>query len=145
MFLGQYHHSFDDKSRLTIPARFRDLLTDGAFVIRGLDNNLMVLTNPAFETIYQRVKVMNITDPAARLLRRLILGAAFQLQVDNSGRILIPQELRTYANLEGEAVLVGQGDYFEVWSPTLWQEQEAKIQDAETNAKRFATLDLSTC
>jgi MraZ protein len=144
MFLGRYHHSFDDKYRLTVPARYRELLTDGAYVIRGLDRNLMVLTPSAFNIIFQRVMSMNITDPSARLLRRLILGDAFQLEMDKSGRILIPQNLREAANLETEVVLVGQGDYFEVWTPSLWQEQQSQMDDADTNGQRFSMLDLST-
>jgi len=144
MFLGQYAHSFDDKSRLTVPAKFREPLADGAFVVQGLDNNLMVLTASAFETIYQRLMAMNMMDPAARALRRIILGNAAQLELDSAGRILIPQVLRDLAGLGNEAVLVGQGDYFEVWQPALWKTQEAELQNAEVNAQRFSTLDLST-
>ena len=144
MFLGQYAHSFDDKSRLTVPAKFREPLADGAFVVQGLDNNLMVLTASAFETIYQRLMAMNMMDPAARALRRIILGNAAQLELDSAGRILIPQVLRDLAGLGNEAVLVGQGDYFEVWQPDLWKAQEAELQNAEVNAQRFSTLDLST-
>ena len=144
MFLGQYHHSFDEKSRLTVPARFREMLAGGAFVVQGLDRNLMVMTKAAFETIYQRVLAMNITDPVARLLRRLIIGTAFELEIDKSGRILLPQDLRTFAGLETEAVLVGQGDYFEVWTPALWNEQLTQIQDTSANNQRFSTLDLSS-
>lgn len=144
MFLGQYHHSFDDKNRLTVPSRFREPIAGGAFVVQGLDPNLMVLTPEAFEIIYQRIMAMNLTDPVARLLRRIILGNASQLDVDSAGRILLPQNLREFAGLQGEAVLVGQGDYFEIWSPDRWQEQQVQVNDAETNAQRFAALDLKT-
>jgi MraZ protein len=144
MFLGQYHHSFDDKNRLTVPSRFREAIASGAFVVQGLDPNLMVLTPEAFEIIYQRIMAMNLTDPVARLLRRVILGTASQLDVDSAGRILLPQNLREFAGLQNEAVLIGQGDYFEIWSPERWQEELVKVNDAETNAQRFATLDLKT-
>ena len=144
MFLGQYVHSFDDKNRLTVPAKYRELIADGAFVVQGLDRNLMVLTPAAFEIIYQRIMAMNLTDPTARLLRRIILGSASQLEVDKSGRILLPQNLREFAGLNGDVVLIGQGDYFEIWEPALWQQQVNQVQDAEANAQRFATLDLKT-
>jgi MraZ protein len=120
------------------------LLADGAFVVQGLDRNLMVLTPAAFEIIYQRIMALNLTDPSARLLRRIILGNASQLEVDKSGRILLPQNLREFAELKTEAVLVGQGDYFEIWTPALWKQQVTQVQDAEANAQRFATLDLKT-
>lgn len=144
MFLGQFSHTFDDKSRLTVPAKFREPLADGAYVVQGLDNNLMVLTASAFEIIYNRLMAMNMTDPSARALRRIILGNASPANLDSAGRILIPQALRDLVGLQTEAVLVGQGDYFEIWSPVNWQVEEAKLQDPTTNDQRFATLDLST-
>ena len=143
MFLNHYHHSFDEKGRLTIPAKFR-ILPDGAYVIQGLDRNLMVLPPTVFQMIYDRLMTMSLTDPSARLLRRVILGNALQVTLDSAGRILLTSNLREFANLENEVVFVGQGDYFEIWSPGLWQEQETQVSDAETNAQRFATLDLRT-
>ena len=144
MFLGQFVHSFDDKSRLTVPAKFREPLTAGAFVTQGMDKNLMVMTAEAFQTVYQRLMAMNMMDPAARSLRRLILGNASQLELDGAGRILIPQVLREHAGLENEAVLLGQGDYFEVWSQANWKEQETQLQGLENDPQRFATLNLTT-
>ena len=143
MFLGQYRYSFDDKDRLMIPARFRELLADGAFVTQGFDRNLIILTPEAFQEIYQLIMALNIADPLARFLLRMFLGNATQLEVDESGRIVLPGNLREFANLAGEAVLIGQGDYFEVWAPALWSQQEAHLQDAETNAMRFVTLNLA--
>lgn len=143
MFLGQYQHTIDSKGRLTIPARFRDLLApEGAYVTQGFDQNLMVLTVPAFEVIYQRVNRLSMTDEMARKLKRLIFSNANQVEVDKAGRILIPQFLRGNVNLDGEAAVVGVGDYFEIWSPELWAEQIAQINDAEANAQRFKALDL---
>jgi MraZ protein len=144
MFLGQFVHSFDDKSRLTVPSKYRESLSGGAYVVQGLDKNLWVLTSSAFETIFQRLMAMNLMDPAARSLRRLILGNASQLELDSAGRILIPQVLRELAGLENEAVLVGQGDYFEVWSPVNWNEEKTQLQSATDNPDRYATLNLST-
>ena len=144
MFLNQYQHTFDDKGRLTIPSKFRELPEEGAFVVQGLDRNLMVLPPTAFEIIYTRLMAMSMTDPSARLLRHIILGNALRVAPDSAGRILISTNLRDYANLQNEVVFVGQGDYFEIWSPDLWQEQQVQINDASTNAQRFATLDLKT-
>jgi MraZ protein len=144
MFLGQYHHNLDSKNRLTIPSRFRELLADGAYVMQGFDRNLMVLTASAFAKIYQRSNLMSLTDPTTRLLKRLIFSTASHVDVDNAGRILIPEFLRQVIDLQSEAVVVGVGDYFEIWSPDLWTEQINQLQDAEANAQRFAALDMST-
>jgi len=144
MFLNQYQHSFDDKGRLTIPAKFRELPAEGAFVVQGLDRNLMILPPAVFQVIYERLMAMNLTDPTARLLRRIILGNALPVVPDGAGRILISANLKEHAGLKENVVFVGQGDYFEIWSPDLWKDQEAQVNDADNNAQRFATLNLST-
>jgi MraZ protein len=143
MFLNHYQHSFDDKGRLTIPAKFRELPPEGAYVVQGLDHNLMVLPPAVFNIIYGHLKEMNLTNPEARLLRGLILGNALHVIPDGSGRILLPQNMRDYAGLMTEVVFVGQGEHFEIWSAELWQKQQDKMNDATTNDQLFAALNLS--
>jgi len=143
-FLGTYQHSLDEKGRLTIPARFRDLLAGGAFITQGFDRCLMVSTTAYFEEVYQRLDTMNLADPKVRLLRRQILATAYSVEADKLGRILVPQSLRAFIDLNNEAFVVGQGDYFEIWTPQLWNEQIVQIQDTEANTQRLATLDLSS-
>jgi len=143
MFLGQYRHNLDSKDRLTIPARYRELLVDGAYVLQGFDRNLMVLTTSAYQMMAQRVNQMNLADPLTRLLRRLVFSSASYVEVDKTGRILIPEFLRAFAEVDGDVVLNGAGTYFEIWSPAHWDEQLAQMADTEANAHRFAILDLS--
>jgi MraZ protein len=144
MFLGQFQHNLDDKGRLMIPARYRDLLEGGAFITQGFDKCLMVMTTVYFTEVYNRINAMNLADPTARLLRRLILANAYPVEVDKVGRVLVPQNLRTVLGVEnGELVVAGQGDYFEVWTPTDWKTQMDLLLDAEANNERFATLNLS--
>jgi MraZ protein len=144
MFLGQYRHNIDDKGRLTIPARFRELLAEGAYVLRGFDQNLMVLTPPAFEAFAHRANQMSITDPKARELKRLLFSTAERVEPDKSGRILLPQYLREMVGLEGEVVLSGAGDHFEIWQPTAWNPQMDLLQDPEASTQRFTEYDLSS-
>jgi MraZ protein len=144
MFLGQFYHTIDEKGRLTMPARFREILVaDGAFVMRGFDQNLMVLTAESFALVYQRVNQMSMTDPGARLLRRLIYSYAAPVEFDKTGRILIPPFLREAAGIKSEVVIVGSGDYVEIWSPELWQQQDSQLSDVNVTANRFAALDLA--
>ena len=144
MFLGQFQHSIDDKGRLMVPARFRELLEGGAYITQGFDKCLMVMPEAYFKQVYDRINAMNLTDPLTRLLRRLILSNAYQVETDKVGRILVPGNLRQVVSLEGEAVVAGQGDYFEVWIPAEWEKQMTQINDTEANTQRFATLDLSS-
>ena len=143
MFLGQFQHNLDDKGRLMIPSRFRELLAAGAFITQGFDRCLMVMTDNYFRQVYDRISAMNLADPNTRLLRRFILSNAYPVEIDKVGRILVPQNLRQGIMLEGEAIVAGQGEYFEVWTPAEWNAQMAQLQDIETNNQRFATLDLS--
>ena len=143
MFLGQFQHNLDEKGRLMIPARYRELLAAGAFITQGFDRCLMVMTDTYFAQVYDRINSMNLADPTARLLRRLILSNAYSVDVDKVGRILVPGNLRQVIALNGEAIVAGQGDYFEVWNPADWTQQMDQLQDIETNNQRFATLDLS--
>jgi MraZ protein len=126
-----------------IPARYRELLAAGAFITQGFDRCLMVMTDTYFAQVYDRINSMNLADPTARLLRRLILSNAYSVDVDKVGRILVPGNLRQVIALNGEAIVAGQGDYFEVWNPADWNSQMEQLQDIETNNQRFATLDLS--
>jgi MraZ protein len=144
MFLGRYQHTIDDKGRLIIPVRYREILERGAFVTQGFERNLMVLTADGFDQLYANVNRMSLTDPSARDLKRFIFSTAERVEVDKIGRILLPQYLRNLAQLESEVILVGVGDYFEIWSPSLWAQKNEQLEDVEANEKRFAVFDLST-
>ena len=144
MFLGQFQHNLDDKGRLMIPARYRELLAAGAYITQGFDRCLMVMTDLHFRQVYDRINSMNPTDTSTRLLRRLILSNAYPVEVDKVGHILVPHNLREFLGIaNGELIVAGQGDYFEVWTPAEWQLQMDNLQDVEANEQRFATLDLS--
>ncbi len=143
MFLGRYTHTLDEKGRLTIPARFRESLETGAYVTQGFEQNLMVLTTPAFQEFSRRVNAMSLTDPNARQLRRLWFSTADRIEFDRSGRIRIPQFLMEFAGLQNEIIIVGMGEFIELWSPEHWGKQAADLTDSEANARRFAALDLS--
>jgi len=144
MFLGQFQHNLDDKGRLMVPARYRDLLAAGAFITQGFDKCLMVMTDAYFKQVYERINNMNLADSTARMLRRLILSNAYPVEVDKVGRILVPQNLREFLGVaSGELTVAGQGEYFEVWTPADWKSQMDNLQDVEANEGRFSTLDLS--
>jgi MraZ protein len=143
MFLGQFTHTIDAKSRLTIPVRFRAELSSGAFVTQGFERNLMVYTTKSFQTLAQSATTLTTTDPEARAVRRVIFGGASEVSLDSSGRILIPPFLREYARLDGETTIVGAGEYFEIWNAEKWEQELVSVTDPDTNAQRFASFDLS--
>jgi MraZ protein len=144
VFLGQFYHNLDDKGRLIIPAKYRDyLVPDGAYVMQGFDKNLMVLPVTKFDELSQQVNRLPLTDSTARLLKRLIFSTADQVEVDKIGRILLPKFLRQFAELEDNLVVVGAGDYFEIWSQTAWKTQHETLQEVQSNPDQFSGLNLA--
>ncbi len=143
MFLGKFSRTLDTRSRFSLPSAFTGQLSGGAYLTQGFDRNLQVLTSGAFQEIYRTVASLNIANPVARLLLRLVLGTAQELGVDANGQLTIPEELKQFANLQEDIFLIGQGEYFEIWSPDLWNKQEAQLRDAETNSSRFSALTVT--
>jgi len=144
LFLGKHVCTLDKENRLSTPSAFKSDLSSGIYVTQGFDRNLLILTTGAFQEIYQSVRSLNIADPLARLLLRLVLGTASQSGADGTGQIIIPGDLKDFAGLHETVLAIGQGEYFEVWSPESWNKQEIQLRDAETNAGRFTMLSIGT-
>lgn len=144
MFLGKHLCELDEEKRFLTPAGFRKHLTSEVTITQGFDQNLWVLSEGAFQKIYKKLGTLNVTDPMARLLFRLILGAATVAGLSKRGQMTIPKDLLGYAQIKDEVLLIGQGDYFEIWSPELWDKQEVELRKAEANATRFSTFDITT-
>lgn len=138
MFLGKHFCTLDKQNRLMLPGMFREQLSGDLYITQGFDRNLMFLTTTAFQDIYEGVRSLNIADPLVRLLFRMILGSAFEGRADQKGSIEIPGGLQNYATLGEQVLLIGQGNYFEIWSPDLWKKQEDQLADADANASRFS-------
>jgi MraZ protein len=143
MLLGQFRLFLDDDQQLVLPEAFRAQFEAGVYATCGFEHNLLIMSEGEFQEIYKRLASLNIADPLARLLHRLILGNATKLEIGASGRISLPQDLLAFAGLEKEFVLVGQGDYCEAWAPVNWDKQTSILLDSAANSARFAQLDLA--
>jgi len=143
MFFGQFDHNIDDKGRITIPSQYRDLLEGGAYITRGLDNCLMVLRMDEFDSLYHKIRNLSITNPKARDLSRLIFANAALQELDNAGRILIPQFLRDSAQLQKKIKVVGIGPFFEIWSPANWEGKKIQYDDDQLRSKQFEDLEIT--
>ena len=142
MFLGEYRHSMDDKGRLTVPARYRQLLEDGGYITEGIDPILIVLQKDTFERLGHAITQLSFTDPEVREFGRLFFSRAERIEADGSGRILVPQFLRERHGLNGEVVMVGAGSHFELWSLADWAKQSEKLDKVQNTADYFAKLNL---
>jgi transcriptional regulator MraZ len=143
MYLGQKHLFVENDRQVKIPDQIRPMLVDGAYITRGFENDLIMMSDQVFQEIYKRVVALNLADPLARLLLRLLLGHASRIGLSNSEHVQIPEDLSSFAGLEKEIIMVGQGDYVELWSPANWEKQTAILLDTEANAERFSHLNLA--
>jgi len=144
MFYGQYTTHIDNDKAITFPEHFSDELMGNIYITQGIDRNLIIMPENSFTELYKRVIGLNMADPSARLLLRLFLGNAILTQLSESRQMQLSENLYAYAELSygSMAVLVGQGNHVEVWSHRYWEKQNIDLQDATTNADRFASLDL---
>ncbi|HEX7620758.1 MAG TPA: hypothetical protein VF359_06115 [Anaerolineales bacterium] len=143
MFFGKSTLPLSEKSQLTLPSNYREAGSNAVFLTQGFDRNLILMSPQAFNNIYSHVKATSISDPLARLLNRLFLGSAAELAIDDLGQIELPVNLCEYAELSKEIIVVGQGEYSEIWSPALWQKQMDSLNDFEANTHRFEKFHVS--
>ena len=125
VFRGVYNIALDGKGRMTMPTRYRDALqvSDAGLLIATIDiQSRCLLLYPAavWLDIEQTLQGLPALNPTTRRIQRLMLGYASELELDGSGRLLLPASLREYAQLDKKIVLVGQGSKFELWSEDLW-------------------------
>ncbi len=142
MFLGRTGCSVDKMGCIRVPENFLVFLQPSVVVTQGFERNLLVLPVDLFAEMVRQIAAMSLTDPVVRLLTRLLLGNAHEVKISANGKIQIPENLCAFCNLEQEVVLVGLGDYFEVWSQAGWEIQLNRVQDFDANANRFTGHNL---
>ena len=121
MFIGEYQHNLDEKGRLAIPAKFRQLLTKGAVVTRGLDNCLFLYTKAEWKKLADKLATLPISKANTRAFSRLMLAGAMDVDIDKQGRMLIPEYLRKYAAMNKSVVIAGLYNRLEIWDEAQWQ------------------------
>lgn len=131
MFRGFSSVSLDSKGRLAIPSRYRERLVGeggGALVqtLNPMDRSLWLYPLPEWEVIEEKLAELSDFDTQSRRSKQMMRGYATDCQLDTHGRILIPAELRDYAQIDKQAVILGQGNKFEIWNRTSWEEQRER-------------------
>ena len=118
----------DQKSRLTVPARYREELMEKAggkmVLCKNPDHCLSLFPAPTWERFEADIKELTINDDG---WRRLYIGSAIDVEIDSGSRVLIPQELRTWANLDKEVKFMGVGSSFELWDNAVYEAREAEL------------------
>lgn len=122
MFRGGFAHSLDPKGRVIIPQKLRNLLGDDFVITKGLDRCLWVFTNDEFRKLDDRLKAQPMLDPNAVRLQRFFSGEAAEGNTDPQGRVAIPANLREYASIDKDVMIIGAGNRIEIWSKPKWDE-----------------------
>ena len=129
MFIGEYHHSIDEKGRIIIPSKFREELGDNFIITRGIEPCLFVYSNDNWNQICEKLNSLPFTKKDARNFNRFFMSGATGVEFDKQGRVNISTPLIQYAHLEKECVVIGTGDRLEIWSQKDWDAFFNSTQD----------------
>lgn len=143
MFTGEYQHGIDEKGRLIVPAKFREVLGDQFIITKGLDNCLFVYPREEWNTLENKLKNLPFTNRDARAFARFFFSGAVECETDKQGRILINANLRDYAGIIKDVVIIGVGTRIEIWSQETWAEYSKLTEKSyEELAEKMMELDL---
>lgn len=136
MFMGTTYNSIDDKNRLIVPSRLRTELGNRCVLTKGLDSCLNIYTMADWEKQMEKVSRLPEADPKVRAFIRHFCGNAVECELDKQGRIVIPQELKDYAEIDRDLVTMGAMSKIEIWSRNLWDSPD---NDSKMDKKEFAS------
>ena len=141
MFMGEHNYTIDEKGRLIIPSRFRELLGEEFVLTRGLDGCLSIYPMDEWAAFEEKLRALPLTNKDARTFSRFFVAGATTCQLDKQGRILVPQTLRQFAGLEKDVVLTGNLNRIEVWSKEKWSEN-SNYDDMDSIAESMQNIGI---
>lgn len=130
MFLGEFAHKLDSKNRIMIPSEFRKHLSETFFLTKGPENSLIIYTQTEFERQSKRLDELINENKKNRAIKRLFFSSTVKMSLDKQGRILLNKNLRDYAHIESEVMIIGNNLTIEIWGLDQWQEY---INEVEVN------------
>jgi len=133
VLMGEYLHTVDVKGRLILPAKFRDELGELFIVTKGLDNCLFVYAKEEWAILEGKLKQLPLAKPEARAFVRFFFAGAAEVECDKQGRVLLPTNLREYAQLEKDVVVLGVSNRVEIWSKSVWDNYSEQISPTVAN------------
>ncbi len=128
MFIGEYTASIDDKTRVSIPAKFRASLKSKVVVTRGLDNSLVLYTLDEWKKLAEKLASLPISTANTRAFSRLMLAGAMDCDIDKQGRIILPGYLKDFAQIKKKLVFAGLYNRIEIWSEDAWNKYKTQTE-----------------
>ena len=141
MFIGEYSHNLDEKGRLAVPKKFRTVLSKGAVVTRGLDNCLFLYTKDEWKILADKLSALPFSQANTRAFARLMLAGAMDVKIDKQGRVILPENLRSFAGLKKNTIVAGLYNRLEIWDQKKWEEYKTKTE-GESNQIAEQMFDL---
>jgi MraZ protein len=143
MLIGEYTHAIDDKKRISLPVKFRKEVGSKVVVTHGLDNCLFLYTMKEWEKIAEKLANLSMGQADSRNFNRFLLAGAVEIDVDSIGRILIPDFLRSYADLKNKVVITGVHNRVEFWNETRWTEYKKRVEkEVDTLAQKLGEVGM---
>ena len=142
MFRGEFHHSLDEKGRVIIPSKIREGLGKVFYMTKGIDHNILLYSEEEWNLFYSKLSKLPMTNKNARNFKRLFLSGLVECEPTSQGRILIPPSLRSYAGIDKEVVITGNGEYAEIWNEKAWEERMNDL-DPDTIAGELDAAGIS--
>jgi MraZ protein len=141
MLLGEFEHTIDDKNRLTLPAKFRQALSGGVVITRGMDGCLYCYPQAEWERLVDgRLAGLDPLSREGRLMHRYFFAGAAEAEPDKQGRVMVPATLAKNAGIGREVVVAGVRDHLEIWDRAAWREHVKQLEgSAEDVAERLAS------
>lgn len=125
LFLGSVEYQMDDRNRVSIPPRYREQFDAPAVMTSGKERCVAVYTQTGFDEAASVVRSLPVDSEEGRRARRFFFGHAFHQTRDSQGRLLVPRELVEYAGLNKDVVVIGLGEWFEIWDKATWLDHES--------------------
>ena len=141
MLIGEYEHSLDAKGRLIMPAKLREDIGEKFIITKGLDGCLFAFLFYEWQNFEQKLRTLPISNKDARAFSRFFFAGAIDCEIDKQGRFLISSNLREFAELEKEVVIVGMDSRIEIWSKEKWQHTDEDIS-ADEIAEKMEMLGI---
>ncbi len=132
MLIGQFSHNLDAKNRIIVPIKFREDLGEKIVLTKGLSTCLAIYPLSEWERIVEKVKSMPMAQ--VEVIEQYLFHTAYELEYDVQGRILIPNALKSFAQLQKEAVIVGVSSRVEIWDAAMWNEAQSRISSEDAKA-----------
>ncbi len=139
MLIGEYKHSIDEKNRMSLPSKFRKELGKKVVATYGLEQCLFVYEISEWNRIAEDISKLGMLKSDTREFNRFMFGGAVEIEVDALGRILVPEYLKKYADLKGNAVVIGVHKRLEIWNEKKWEEyKKAIVSKADGLAEKLS-------